>query len=520
VRGLSSLDVFGLGLFVIQPIYVIWWFIMAGFAIFQGANLWITLGITVVFLAVPSAIVWGVLGGSMPRSGGDYIYNTRILHPALGMVASMGVITGQIYWNMYMATYIAIPGLQLLGQIMGWQGLVDFAESKWGTFLCAVLLYVVAFLIVAFGWRIYLAIQRPLLIVTTALLAVCFLALQLTSKADFIGYWNQAAAANNSLNYTDFIAAAEKANGAVFSSAWTWGDTLAAVTASFLLVIYGYVSVYVGGEVKRPQKSLMIANWLSGLVTVALGVFCLWGLTHVAEARFLKASQYNVLNGPVDGYTLPYDTSINGLIYLGTGFNRVIGVTFALLWILTTISIFACIYVYMTRVLFAWGMDRMGPKAFSAVSARWAAPIKNYLIIAVICIACTAAYILWLQSNVAGLVGSGMALVTVFLITGIAATVFPYRRKARSVWDSSPYATWKVAGIPVITIAGVVYVVFVLLLIYYAYFDSRTRDITWKNLFSMLGVWAFGLAWYYLWRLRSKRADVPIDVVFQELPPE
>ena len=45
-------------------------------------------------------------------------------------------------------------------------------------------------------------------------------------------------------------------------------------------------------------------------------------------------------------------------------------------------------------------------------------------------------------------------VVTVFGVTAIAALVFPYRKRARGVWESSPYKTWKLAGIPVITIGA------------------------------------------------------------------
>lgn len=519
-RGLSAYDAFGVGLFFILPTYVIWWMVMSGLGLFPGANLWITIALTVVLLGVPSAIVWGVLGGSMPRSGGDYVYNTRILSPAFGMVASMGMMLGQAYWNIYQATFITQPSLQMIGQFMGWHSLITFSTSKWGTFVCAAGVYVIAFCFVAFGLRIYKMFQRPLLAITLATTAIAFLALLFTSKAEFVNHFNSAAATYHSLNYSAFINAAQKAHGSAFPSSWNWSDTIGAVTATFLLIMYGYVSAYVGGEVKRPSRSILVANWASGMVTVILALICLFGLYHVAKSRFLIAASYSAMSGPVKGYNVPWDTSINGLIFYGTGFNRVIGVMFALTWLLTTISIMAVIILCQQRVLFAWGMDRMGPKWFCEVSNRWASPIKGYLLVAGFSLACTIAYILWLQSNLAGLVGSGMALVTLFLITGVSATIFPYRKKVRQIWLSSPYAKWKIAGVPVVTIAGIVYVAFDLVLIYYAYLDKKTGDSSAKSLITFAAIWAIGLAWYFFWKNRAKRRDVSIDLVFGELPPE
>lgn len=198
---------------------------------------------------------------------------------------------------------------------------------------------------------------------------------------------------------------------------------------------------------------------------------------------------------------------------MGSGFNRAIGLLWAVTWILTTITIFAAILLFMQRAIFAWGMDSMGPKWFAEISGRWTTPIKGYLFLAIISCAFTVVYILWLQSNLAGLVGTGMALVTIFLITGVSAIIFPYRQRVRHIWESSPYRTWKVLGVPIVTVAGVFYVAYILLLIYYAYFDSRTRDATGKNIFSFAAVWAFGVAWYFYWRRVAKRREMSTEAM-------
>ena len=37
-------------------------------------------------------------------------------------------------------------------------------------------------------------------------------------------------------------------------------------------------------------------------------------------------------------------------------------------------------YLAFPRILFAWGMDRMGPKWFTDINPRWASPVKNYIL--------------------------------------------------------------------------------------------------------------------------------------------
>ena len=111
VRGLSLVDTFGIGLMVIQPIYAIWYSIQVGVGLFPGGNLVIALIICAVMCGVTAPVVWGVLGASMPRSGGEYIFNSRIINPAIAMGASFANVIAVTYWNIFIATWIANPSL-------------------------------------------------------------------------------------------------------------------------------------------------------------------------------------------------------------------------------------------------------------------------------------------------------------------------------------------------------------------------------------------------------------------------
>jgi amino acid transporter len=519
-RGLSMQDVLGMGLIDTLPLYGIWFMFSMGLAVFSGANLFIAVAITAVTLGVASPIIWGVLSGSMPRSGGDYIYNSRILIPVIALAGSMGYLLGQVYWNIYMATWITQPSLQMLGQFLGWSDLVTFAESKWGTFACAVLLFAAAFSIVAFGMKVFQRIQRPIVLLTTVATALCFLPLLFTSRSGFIENWNEAAAKYGSLDYQSFIRAAEQASGSAITGAWNWPDTIGALTATFMLVIYCWAGIYVSGEVKNPSKAMMTATAVGGFIVVALAFLFLFGAYHAADSRFLIAAAYNDWNGGVEGYTFPYSSGVMGLCFVGSGFNPVIAWLLSMTWLLSTISIFAVIMTMMVRVLFAWGMDRMGPKWWTSVSPRFATPIKPLAFVAIVSCAFTAVYILWLQSALTGLVASGMILVTTFLLSAISAVIFPFRKKVRGIWESSPYRTWKLAGIPVVTLGGILYLAFLAVLIYYAFLSPKTRDITGKSLFLFAAVWVFGIVWYLFWKWRSAKQNVDVGITFGELPPE
>jgi len=69
VRGLSMLDAFGVGFMNQGLTPSIWFVITFGLGVFLGGNLIIASVISVVLAGIGFPIVWGVLGGSMPRAG-------------------------------------------------------------------------------------------------------------------------------------------------------------------------------------------------------------------------------------------------------------------------------------------------------------------------------------------------------------------------------------------------------------------------------------------------------------------
>src|ERR671924_1908075 len=52
-------------------------------AFYPGANLYLT-AIIMLLVVLPTSLVFAFFASAMPRSGGDYVYVSRTLHPALG----------------------------------------------------------------------------------------------------------------------------------------------------------------------------------------------------------------------------------------------------------------------------------------------------------------------------------------------------------------------------------------------------------------------------------------------------
>ena len=521
VRGLSFWDVFGMGLSFITPIYAIWYIIEVGLKLYPGANLLITIVISIFTIGWASPLVWGILGGTMPRSGGEYIYNSRIINPAVAMGASFTQLCAVFYWNLFNASMFAVPSLAILGQYMGWKGLATFATGKAGTATLSVICVAVSFLIIIFGMHIFHKLSKWVVGVMLGGVAILDIALTFTSKASFIGHWDAQAAKYHSLSYHAFVAAAGTSAGAPMATHWNWGDTFGATAGVFMIFVWTYCMAYVGGEVKRPDKTLIRGHLMAVGVPVLLCIWALLALGHIVDFNFLRAAAYQDFTAATKGYTLPYSTSYMSLAYIASGANPfvaiVAGLTFAITMIwLTTVSL-----VVAQRGFFAWGMDRMGPKWFTAVNKRWGSPMGMYAFCAGLSAFLCIAYVYIFPSLLTGLVAAGMQMVSVFGLTAIAAIILPYRKKVSHIWEASPFSRWKVLGVPVLTIAGVVYLGYIIAMLYFAFFDANTRDITGKKAYLFVGTWLVGMAWYFAWKYRSKRQGVDVaHLTYRELPPE
>lgn len=288
----------------------------------------------------------------------------------------------------------------------------------------------------------------------------------------------------------------------------------------FPIVMWAWCISYVAGEIKTPNKAVFVASLTTIGVSSLLAIEALLGYGHMLGTEFQRAAAWNAFNGPVEGYTLPWDTSINGLVFMAWGQNAAIAVLYTATWVVAVVLMMVAITVFMQRVVFAWSMDRMAPRFLSEISPRYAAPMKGFAFLCGFGIVTMIIYTLVSGRITGSLVATGMIISTVFIATGISAIVFPYRKRCAAIWKASPYSQSKLFGIPVITIGGVAYVAFLSVLLYFQFVDSRTREITGTNLVLFLGIWAFGVAWYFIWRSRSRKAHLDVNLTMKELPPE
>jgi APA family basic amino acid/polyamine antiporter len=522
VRGLSFIDAFGVGFMNQGMVVSMWVMISLGLGVYTGGNLIIAVLLSVILCGVGFPLVWGILGGSMPRSGGEYIYNSRILSPLIGIAESFGNAFVWIMWIFVLAPWTVDPGLTMLFQFIGRSDIADWLSQPLGLFLISSLVNLIALMFLVFGMKLFAIAQKIVMGLAMFGGIVILIVLTITSHDAFVNIWNNIAVQYGSLSYTGFIDAARTAMadaGTPLLSTWNWFDTLGVMVAGSWLFAYSYCITFIAGEVKRPDKTIILGNLFAILIPA---VFMLWlaaVLYRMVGFEFLSATAFVDNAGELAGYTVPWMPNFVGLAAMITR-SPVVLIIMASSFILFNIWYVALSYLAFPRILFAWGMDRMGPKWFTDIDYRWSTPVKNHILCFVLGELFITLYAFW-QNPMTGLSVTGMEIVSVFGVTAIAATIFPYVKKVRHIWEASPYRNWNILGIPVVTIGGVFNLVYLAILFYFYFMmPGSEQDMVKGSIVLYAIIWGIGILWYFYWKRRNKDVGVDVSMTYGELPPD
>src|SRR5207247_3433268 len=88
----------------------------------------------VVPMSLAFAYSFGLLTQMIPRSGGDYMLVSRVIHPAIGYVSVFCMSTASLLSNAFFGLAVVTAGITPLcvsvGLIGGWPGLVSWGQHE------------------------------------------------------------------------------------------------------------------------------------------------------------------------------------------------------------------------------------------------------------------------------------------------------------------------------------------------------------------------------------------------------
>jgi amino acid transporter len=490
-------------------------------AFFPGGSIWLAFAMALV-LALVLCLCYGLFTSAIPRSGGDYVLISRVTHPVIGIISSFFWVAGVILVIAFVAqafVQVALgPSLAAVGLVSGDESLVtageDIATDKWWQFGIGTGLILFSAALLSGGWRWTTRILNGLWIVMLIGLGSVFVFLLFKSQDGFINAFNQFAGEPNA--YDKVIADAGK-EGFDTSPAFSMDNTWPTMAAIAGLSIYGWLSIYISGEVRR-AKDVTQVKIMSLASIVHIGIAALLAAVFFWKfgSEFLVAINSLSGNGSeAYGFAAPpYYTFLASIAGGSSLFAWWLFITFAVaypLLILPNITV-------AVRSFFAWALDGLLPSRFARVSSRTHAP--NYAIALVVVLGVAALY--WATNNQEGFNKFLFEAVLLQLVTMIllstTAVLLPYRRP--EIWRASA-TTRRLVGVPVVALAGALSVLLMagLFFVYMRYPALGIEDK--GHFFRDCGIiLAAALVTFFVARTTRKRHGVDVDKLAAEIPPE
>jgi amino acid transporter len=175
------------------------------------------------------------------------------------------------------------------------------------------------------------------------------------------------------------------------------------------------------------------------------------------------------------------------------------------------------LYIVGSRVMLAQTLDRLLPSKFAELKTRWVTPLYSLLIyligsIIFLLLAVYYPFIFFYTS------ASTAAVLLAYILAAVAAIIFP--RKAKDVYSQSAISRYNLAGIPLISIIGVLSLAFSGLLIYFYIAIPSLGILNPIPLAVVIGIYVVLAVYYYINKFWKKKLGIEVDLAFREIPPE
>lgn len=487
---------------------------------FLGLTAYAWAAIAVGGACVLLALIYISLTTVMPRTGGDYVFTSRIISPFLGWLESWTLAWGSLA---LIAVVLPVTVLQIsfAGVVMHaafpdssmWDGASGWFTSQDGSFIAGTVVLLLATAFAMLPPRIFHRILTWLGIFALSSAALLLLfTLLFVSKGDFL---------SNLPAFTDGQGPAEIIKTAAYpTGGFSFAGFMIIAAIVFLAYIGFQYSAYIAGEVAGNVRRTTY--------------FALFGA--LAIAVFMH-SFYNDLLGHKFGVDLV--TSWGSLFWAGGELPGgapplapiLASVASPDLWpiwlfamvgaLLFTFLLIPVYMVFITRIFLAWGLDRQAPEWFSRVNERTHVPINGLLTCVVISwgfLYLTSYQGLQLASTIWF---STLLLALTWVVPGFNA-IFAKRRRPQA-FASAPYARYLPwIGLAWLICSITIYVVAVFRPIVQALTESGadgSQYIKDTGILAFLITLGVGVVVYLINLAWERRRNVDRAQVFAEIPP-
>ena len=526
VKGWSTTDGFRYSFFSTNIFLGIWGFLYAVFI--PGGSVFWSIIITTAFVLL-EVVVYAGLISAMPRAGGDYVWQSRVFH------SSVGFVFGATGWWFILWLWIPIYAALMVNsfikpilRMLGAGGAADWLTTSNGVFVASLATIALATYLVAVGMKTYANFQKWALWIGLAGCAVAGILLLVTTKAHFITAFNR--------EMLDLYGAKDAYQGTVKAAgdgmpssmfAGNFKDTFKLIPFMAFWLLWPVWGATLYGEVRGAKDFRKNIYQMGGglLAAVAIVLAFLFLVTKTMGWNFFEASAngyMGALYAYIDPATLPAGsdylspTAMITWIIDNTALQVVIIAAISLL----VFGWWGTVFLSSTRMIFASAFDRILPERVAKVTSG-GVPVTALLLMAIPSVIVSAFYA-YQPSFVQLTYDATLVIAAMFFVTGLAFMVMPWR--AKSIWDNSAIPKAKIAGIPILSIAALIYAIFMGFNLWLWLYDkANVYGVGYKNKNSMIFMGILYVAaiviWIIAWAVR-KRQGMELEAVAKEIPVE
>ncbi len=517
VREVGLLSGIGLnittGSTIAAPYVLLPYFIM--FA--TGGNLLLSFVIAALASAAISSI-YAHFVAAMPRSGGEYVFLGRTVHPLLGFVVNWIMAALFVFWIVFSLFWFVDMGKQLAFNIapslsLGW---MDIFQGNLGTFLFMAVIMTILTFVAVLGMKVYNWVQKVIWIPSFIALGIVLVA-SFAAMGHFPQLFNSWA--------VQYVPGVPDMYNKIISDAAAGGYSLVTregptmeQTLTFAALMFSYTAPYnvgtsyIAGEVKNAESGIRQHILVEGAVvfyTIFFLIIC-WTCVNMVGLKFLGSINYL---GSVEG--LPINV-------FGWSYWAAIMPKWMAVFCLAMLFVQNCLcdlsyWPIATRCVFAWSFDRLLPTWMCHVSDKWKSPTYTFATLYVLCLVFLG---LAIGVNLWGYIAAvGLWTLINLVIVCIAGIVFPYVR--RDMFEQMPLKG-RVAGIPTLTLISICGLILTLV-VSSSYFTNppfaSTLGLSTVTLGSSILIYAMPIAIFFVARAYWKRKGIDLDLAFRQIPP-
>jgi APA family basic amino acid/polyamine antiporter len=475
-------------------------------------------GIWVSFLV----IAYAGLIVTIPRAGGDYVWQTRILGSGLGFVmAATGWWFILWLWAPIYGNILSVQLFQPLWATLKWTwpagGAVWFGTNN-GIFIVTLITIALAGVLVSLGMSGYARIQKWCFVGGMIGFATVVVLLLFNSHASFVSSFNLEAqklfGTGDAFHATN-VAAAKAGYTTSALGFGPLGPTMLLVPAMMFFILWPNWGATLYGEIrgasdfKRVFTGMFVGLWL----TVAFTVIFLLLIAKTVGWDFYQNLNSLGYNGTAQFGIWPYPFMFAGWLVHNTAFQVALILVLSL-WFFGWVG---TLFLSSTRVIFAAAFDRVLPDRAAEVSEKRKVPVYSLILMLLPAVGLAAVYAYSTTFRTYTLDATLVIAVT-FLFSAIAVVVLPWRKP--DLWRASPASRIKLFGVPIVPVAGWVTIG----LLGFNLYQWFTNDLYFVNsrdsLYYMGGMYVLAILVYIVARVVRSRQGIDLGLINKEIPVE